>query len=158
MGMLIRVISDYSTHIFKNIGINKEKDRGNLPLRRIRPKSMEDYTILILNTYSHFSLSSKSWDLRWLRCNVPGHEHVIQLRDSIKDQLKDERMVLCGIIFEQKKINMLANINSNKKKKPNKYLLIGVLPVFDALVGSKACLEICLLILFFFILKVGRDF
>jgi hypothetical protein len=89
---------------------------------------------LLLNTYSHFSLSSKSWALGCLRSNVPGHGHVRQLRDAIEAQMKEERMVLCDVIFEQKK-TLLSNRNSDREKKKNKYLLIGVLPVFDALVG-----------------------
>jgi hypothetical protein len=51
MGMLTRVISDYSTHIFENIGINKRKYRGHLPLKRIKPKSTEDYTIILQRSF-----------------------------------------------------------------------------------------------------------
>ena len=49
--------------------------------------------------------------------------------------MKDEGMVLCDVNFERKKI-MLANRNSDTHtQKTIKYLVIGVLPVFDALVG-----------------------
>jgi hypothetical protein len=58
---------------------------------------------------------------------------VRQIRDAIHAQLKDEGMVLCGVSFEQKK-PLLANINSDAHKKI-KYLVISILPVFDALVG-----------------------
>jgi hypothetical protein len=86
-----------------------------------------------LNTYSHFSLSSKTWALRCLRCNVPGHGHVRQIRDAIQAQLKDEGMVLCDVSFERKK-TLLANRNPDTQKKV-KNLVIGVLPLLDALVG-----------------------
>jgi hypothetical protein len=59
--------------------------------------------VLILNTYSHFSLSSKSWALGCLHFNVSGHGHVRKIRDFIEAQLKDERMVLCDMSFEPKK-------------------------------------------------------
>ena len=110
----------------------------------------------ILNTYSHFSLSSKSWDLWCLCCNVLGHGHVRQLRDAIHAQLKEEGMVLCDVIFERKK-NYVSQQKLRHTKKI-KYLLIRVLPVFDALVGWKACLNICVFIFFVFLLGVGRDF
>jgi hypothetical protein len=49
--------------------------------------------------------------------------------------MKEERMVLCDMSFEPKKITLLSNRNSDREKKKHKYILIGVLPVFDALVG-----------------------
>ena len=36
--------------------------------------------------------------------------------------------------------------------------MIGILPVFDALVGWKACLKICMLKFFVLLLEIGRDF
>jgi hypothetical protein len=89
---------------------------------------------LLLNTYFHLSLSSKSWALGCLRSNVTGHGHVRKLRDAIEAQMKEERLVLCDVSFEEKK-TLLSNRNSDRGKKKNKYLLVGVLPVFDALVG-----------------------
>jgi hypothetical protein len=91
--------------------------------------------VLLLNTYYHFSLSSKSWALGCLRSNVPGRGHVKQLRDAIEAQMKEDRMVLCDVSFEQKKNSVIQQKLRQGKKKKNKYLLIGVLPVFDVLVG-----------------------
>jgi hypothetical protein len=51
MEMLTHVISDYSTHIFENIGINRRKDRGHLPLKRIKPRFTEDYTIILQRSF-----------------------------------------------------------------------------------------------------------
>jgi hypothetical protein len=49
--------------------------------------------------------------------------------------MKEERLVLCDVSFEPKK-TLLSNRNSDRGgEKKNKYLLVGVLPVFDALVG-----------------------
>jgi hypothetical protein len=115
MGMLIRAISHYPGYIFENIGINKRKYREHLSLKQIKTKSTEDRPTFLLNTYWHFSILSKSCSLRCLRYNVPGHGHVRQVRDVIKAQMKEERLVLCDM--------------------KNKYLLVGVLPIFDALVG-----------------------
>jgi hypothetical protein len=61
---------------------------------------MEDHPALFLNTYFHFSLSSKSCTLGCLCSNVLGHGHVRQLRDDIKGQMKEERLVLCDMNFE----------------------------------------------------------
>jgi hypothetical protein len=47
--------------------------------------------------------------------------------------MKEERLVLCEVSFEQKKIYVIQQKLRQGKKK-NKYLLVGVLPVFDALV------------------------
>jgi hypothetical protein len=71
MGMLIRAISHYSPYIFEKIGINKRKYREHLSLKQINTKSMKDHPTLFLNTYFHFSLSSKSCALGCLRSNVP---------------------------------------------------------------------------------------
>jgi hypothetical protein len=60
---------------------------------------------------------------------------VRQLRDAIQAQLKDEGMVLCDVSFERKKNSVSQQKLRHKKKKKIKYLVIGVLPVFDALVG-----------------------
>jgi hypothetical protein len=84
MGMLIRGISHYSAYIFEKIGINKRKYQEHLSLKRINPKiyggSYCHPPALLLNTYCHFSLSSKSWALGCLHSNVPGHGHVRQPR------------------------------------------------------------------------------
>jgi hypothetical protein len=61
---------------------------------------MEDHPSLLLNTYFHFSLSSKSCTLGCLRSNVPSHGHVRKLRDAIEGQMKKERLVLCDTNFE----------------------------------------------------------
>jgi hypothetical protein len=61
---------------------------------------MEDHPTLLLNTYCHFSLSSKSCTLGCLRSNVPDHGHVRQLRDVIEGKMKEERLVLCDMSFE----------------------------------------------------------
>ena len=100
MGILIRATSHYSVYIFKKIGINKRKYREHLSLKRINTKSTEDHPALLLNTYCHFSLSSKSCALGCLRSNVPSHGHVRQLRDAIEAQMKEERLVLCDMSFE----------------------------------------------------------
>jgi hypothetical protein len=115
MGMLIRAISHYSGYIFEKIGINKRKYREHLSLKQIKAKSTEDHRALLLTTYLHFSLLSKSCALRCLRSNVPSHRHVRQVRDAIEAQMKEERLVLCDV--------------------KNMYLLVGVLLVLDALVG-----------------------
>ena len=100
MRMLIRAISHYSTYIFEKIGINKQKYREHMSVDRINTKSTEDHPVLLLNTYFHFSLSSKCCALGCLRSNVPGHGHVRQLRDAIEGQMKEERLVLCDVRFE----------------------------------------------------------
>jgi hypothetical protein len=97
MGMLIRAISQYSAYIFENIGINKRKYREHISLKCINTKSMEDHPTLLLNTYFHFSLSSKNCALACLRSNVLGHEHVRQLRDTIEAHMKEERLILCDV-------------------------------------------------------------
>ena len=51
---------------------------------------MEDHPDFLLNTYCHFSLSSKSWALGCLHSNVHGHGHVRQLGDAIEAQMKEE--------------------------------------------------------------------
>jgi hypothetical protein len=48
--------------------------------------------------------------------------------------MKEERLVLCDVRFEPKK-NSVIQQKLRQGKKKNKYLLVGVLPVFDALVG-----------------------
>jgi hypothetical protein len=71
-----------------------------MSLKRINTKSMEDHPALLLNTYFHFSLSSKSCTLGCFHSNVPGHGHVRQLRDAIEAQMKKERLLLCDVSFE----------------------------------------------------------
>jgi hypothetical protein len=44
-------ISDNSPHIFKNIGINRRKGRGHLPLKRIKPRFTEDYIIILQRSF-----------------------------------------------------------------------------------------------------------
>jgi hypothetical protein len=61
---------------------------------------MEDHPALLLNTYFYFSLSSMNCTLGCLHSNVPCHGHVRQLRDVIKGQMKEERLVLCDVSFE----------------------------------------------------------
>jgi hypothetical protein len=56
--------------------------------------------MFVLNTYCHFSLSSKSCVLGCLHSNVLGHGHVRQLRDAIEGHMKEERLVLCDASFE----------------------------------------------------------
>jgi hypothetical protein len=46
--------------------------------------------------------------------------------------MKEERMVLCDVIFEPKK-NFV--IQQKLKQEEKKYLLVSVTPVFNALVG-----------------------
>ena len=105
--MLIRDISHYSAYIFEKIGINKRKYREHLSLKQINTKSTEDHPAFLLNTYCHFSLSSKSCTLGCLRSNVPSHGHVRQLRDVIEAQMKEERLVLCDVGFEPKKNSVI---------------------------------------------------
>jgi hypothetical protein len=100
MRILICATSHYSTYIFKKIGINNSKYREHLSLKGINTKCMKDHPTLLLNTYCHFSLSSKSCALGCLRSNVPGHGHVRQLRDAIEGHMKEERLVLCDVTFE----------------------------------------------------------
>jgi hypothetical protein len=45
------VISDNSPHIFENIGINRRKGRGHLPLKHIKPRFTEDYTIILQRSF-----------------------------------------------------------------------------------------------------------
>ena len=78
---------------------------------------MEDHPALFLNTCCHFSLSSKSCALTCLRSNGPGHGHVRQLRDAIKAQMKEERLVLCEVSFEQKKIYVIQQKLRQGEKK-----------------------------------------
>jgi hypothetical protein len=73
--------------------------------------------VLLLNTYCHFSLSSKSWDLGCLRSNVPGHGHVRQLIDAIEAQMKEERLVLCDVSFEPKKKSIIQQKLRQGEKK-----------------------------------------
>jgi hypothetical protein len=61
-----------------------------MSLKQINTKSREDHPVFLLNTYLHFSLSSKSCALGCLRSNVPGHGHVRQLRDAIEGKMKEE--------------------------------------------------------------------
>jgi hypothetical protein len=61
---------------------------------------MEGHPTFLLNTYFHFSLSSKSFSLGLLRSNVPSHGHVRQLRDAVEGKMKEERLVLCDVMFE----------------------------------------------------------
>ena len=72
---------------------------------------------MLLNTYFHFSLSSKSWALGCLRSKVPSHGHVRQLRDAIEAQMKEERLVLCDMSFEQKKNSVIQQKLRQGKKK-----------------------------------------
>jgi hypothetical protein len=100
MGILIRAASHYSAYILEKIGINKQKYREHLSLKRINTKLKEDHPALLLNTYCHFSLSSKSCALGCLCSNVPSHGHVRQLRDAIEGQMKEKRLVLYDMSFE----------------------------------------------------------
>jgi hypothetical protein len=89
---------------------------------------------LLLNTYFHFSLSSKSWALGYLHSNVPGHGHVRQHIDVIKAQMKEDILVLCDMRFEPKK-NSIIEHKLRQGGEKNKYLMVGVLPVFSNFVG-----------------------
>ena len=89
------------------------------------------YSTLLTFLSVNFPLSSKTWGLRCLPCNVPGHRHLRQLRDAIQAQFKDEGVVLCDVIFEEK--NYVSQHKLRQKK--FNYLMIGILFVFDPLVG-----------------------
>jgi hypothetical protein len=52
-----------------------------------------------------------------LRSNVLGHGHVRQLRDAIEAQMKEERLVLCDVIFEPKKNSVIQHKLRQGKKK-----------------------------------------
>jgi hypothetical protein len=125
MGMLIRAISHYSTYIFENIEINKRKYREHLSLKQINTKYTKDHPTLLLNTYCHLSLSSKSCTLGCLRFNVPGHGHVRQLRDVIEAQMKEERLVLCDVKFQLKKNSSIQQkLREEEKKRTSIFWLV----------------------------------
>jgi hypothetical protein len=56
---------------------------------------------------------------------------VRQLRDAIQAQFKDEGVVLCDIGFGGKK----HTSQQNPRQKKFKYVVIGILLVFDHLIG-----------------------
>jgi hypothetical protein len=81
--------------------------------------------VLLLNTYCHFSLSSKSWDLGCLCSNVPSHGHVRQLRNVIEAQMKEERLVLCDMSFEPKKNSVIQQkLRQGEKKRTTIFWLV----------------------------------
>jgi hypothetical protein len=53
------------------------------------------HTLLTVN----FPLSSKTWGLRCLPCNVPDYWHLRQLAYAIQAKFKDDGVVLCDVIF-----------------------------------------------------------
>ena len=62
----------------------------------------------------NFPLSSKTWGLRCLPCNVPGHRHMRQLRDVIQAQFKDEGVVSCDANFGGKKSCYPTKVETKK--------------------------------------------
>jgi hypothetical protein len=61
---------------------------------------------------------------------------VRKIRDTIQAQLKEEPMVLCDAIFERKK-NYVSQEKLRRTQKKIKCLVIGVVPIFDALDGER---------------------
>ena len=96
------------------------------------------YGLLAMATYStfhslssiNFPLPSKTWGLRCFPCNVPDHWHPRQLKNAIQANFKVEGVILCH--------------NSYGMRKKFKYVVTGILPIFDHMFGWEACLRICM--------------